>query len=334
MNIYNLLKINLLIRNPRVKLLGLWLLNVLNKRTLAIFLDPVLACNLRCKMCYFSDKEKRANFKGKFTDEDLELLSKSLFPSALKLQIGCGAEPTLYPNIEKIITLGKQYRVPFVSLTTNANLLTQEKINAFSNAGLDEFIISLHGVTRATYEEFMVGSDYNSFIKNISFIGQAKKQNPNLKLRVNYTFNQDNFDEIKDIFSLFNDVQIDVLQLRPINNIGNSAYQNFDLSPLKDKYNVVIEGVKQEAKLRTTTLLCNDSLTENNIETENINAIISSYTYCYASPRACWRDDFDFRKETFPQWSKRTHWKTKIFKNVFRSKKYFEHSKTLKYSVY
>jgi MoaA/NifB/PqqE/SkfB family radical SAM enzyme len=285
-------------------------------------------------MCYFSDEAKRSTLKGKFTDEELALFAKSLFPNALKLQIGCGAEPTLYSNLEKIILLGKQYKIPFISVTTNTILLTQEKINAYAAAGLNEFIISLHGVTRTTYEEFMVGANYDTFIKNISLIGDAKKQYPNLKLRVNYTFNQDNFDEIKDIFSLFRDVQIDVLQLRPINNIGNSAYKNFDLTPLENKYNILIEQIKNEAQLRKTILLCNDILTAGNPKNESTNGFLTPYTYCYASPKTCWHDGFDFRKETYSQWSKRTHWKTEILKNVFRNKKHFECSRALKYSVY
>jgi len=334
MNFYNLLKINSLIKNFRIKFLGLWLLNVLNKRTLAIFLDPMLACNLRCVMCHFSDNKKRANLKGKFTDKDLELFAKSLFPNALKLQIGCGAEPTLYPNVEKIIMLAKHYQIPFISLTTNVILLTAEKINAYANAGLDEFIISLHGVRKETYESFMVGANHDIFVKNITLIGETKKQNPNLQLRVNYTFNQDNFDEIKDIFSLFENTKIDVLQLRPISNMGDTVYQNFDLSPLKNKYSTFIEQIKYEAKLRGTTLLCNDNLIPNNSETENTNSFLMPYTSCYASPKACWYDSFDFREETFRKWSKRTHWKMKIFRNIFRSKTYFKQSKALKYSVY
>jgi hypothetical protein len=40
----------------------------LNRRYLAVNLDPVLACNLRCKMCYFTDADyvkdlKRANLR-------------------------------------------------------------------------------------------------------------------------------------------------------------------------------------------------------------------------------------------------------------------------------
>lgn len=57
MNIYKILKLNNLIKNHRIKFFGLWLLNVANQRYLSIQFDPVLACNLKCKMCYFTDKE-------------------------------------------------------------------------------------------------------------------------------------------------------------------------------------------------------------------------------------------------------------------------------------
>ena len=57
MDVYKLLKLNRKIKNYRIKFIAIWLLHVLNKRYLAVNLDPVLACNLRCKMCYFTDKE-------------------------------------------------------------------------------------------------------------------------------------------------------------------------------------------------------------------------------------------------------------------------------------
>lgn len=93
MDIYKLLKFNHAIKSHRIKFFGLWLLSVLNKRYLAIQFDPVLACNLRCKMCYFTDDEYvRTNMKGIFKENDLEELAKVNFKNALKLQIGCGAD--------------------------------------------------------------------------------------------------------------------------------------------------------------------------------------------------------------------------------------------------
>src|SRR4051812_28099350 len=148
MNIYKLLKLNNYIKSHRIKFLGLWLLNVLDKRYLAIQFDPVLACNLRCKMCYFTDDAYvRANMKGIFQEKDLEDLAKVNFKNALKLQIGCGAEPTLFKHNTKLIEIAKNHKVPYISMVTNGNLLEQQDIADFATAGLNEFILSMHGVT-------------------------------------------------------------------------------------------------------------------------------------------------------------------------------------------
>ena len=128
MNIYKLLQLNRRIKSHRIKFLGLYLLHKFNRRYLAVNLDPVMACNLRCKMCYFTDKDYVKTLKGQFKEEELSQVAKAVFSRALKLQIGCGTEPTLYKNLVRIVELGKQYNVPYISLTTNANLLNEEKI--------------------------------------------------------------------------------------------------------------------------------------------------------------------------------------------------------------
>ena len=96
MNIYKLLQLNRKIKNHRIKFLGLYLLHRFNQRYLAVNLDPVMACNLRCKMCYFTDADYVKTLKGQFKEEELNQVAKTIFNRALKLQIGCGTEPTLY----------------------------------------------------------------------------------------------------------------------------------------------------------------------------------------------------------------------------------------------
>lgn len=123
MNYYRLLTINKLISNPRLKLLGVWLLHQFNRRYLAVYFDPVMACNLRCKMCYFTDDAYVKKLKDIFKKEDLPVLATAFFKRAIKLQIGCGTEPTLYPHIGEIIKQAKRHEVPYISMTTNANLI-------------------------------------------------------------------------------------------------------------------------------------------------------------------------------------------------------------------
>ncbi|NQY05456.1 MAG: radical SAM protein, partial [Flavobacteriaceae bacterium] len=147
MKYYNLIKLNRFIKSHRIKFLGLYGLHLLGRRYLAVHLDPVNACNLRCKMCYFTDKDYVKKLKGIIPPEEIAFLGNSFFKRAVKLQIGCGTEPTLYKELGKIIKEAKKHEVPYVSITTNANLIKEEELRDWAASGLSEITVSLHGVT-------------------------------------------------------------------------------------------------------------------------------------------------------------------------------------------
>lgn len=341
MDIYKILKLNNYIKNHRIKFLGLWLLSVLNKRYLAIQLDPVLACNLRCKMCYFTDEEYvRNNMKGIFKEENMEEIANAIFKNALKLQIGCGAEPTLFKHNTTLIEIAKKHRVPYISMITNGNLLEPEDISSFANAGLNEFILSLHGVTKQTYEDLMDKGNYEKFHSVLQSISEQKKTNPKLRLRINYTFNQDNFHELKDFFKVYDRYAIDIIQLRPIDKIGETTYNEFSLKKIESDYFEISDFLKTEAQKRKITLLYPQSICRNETEslkvkTENDSSYLIPYTYCYVSPKYFWKDDFDWKKETFSNWKKRNNWNMTLLKNAFNSKKKLDETNRnmLNYSV-
>ena len=80
MNIYHLIKMMAGNRMPAsLKIFGLWGMHVSRRRLLGLYLDPVLACNLRCRMCYFSDEaQRKARFNGHvFQKEDLDKVERA-----------------------------------------------------------------------------------------------------------------------------------------------------------------------------------------------------------------------------------------------------------------
>jgi len=318
MNVYRLLKINKAIKNPRIKFLGIATLHKMNKRYLALNFDPVMACNLRCKMCYFTDAEYVRSHKGLFPKEDLDRLAEILFPRALKLQVGCGTEPTMYKDLSKIFELGKKYNVPHISITTNANLLTREKVHEWVSNGLKEFTISLHGVHKDSYEHFMGKASYEKFHEAMDYINDARKINPGLILRVNYTFNKDNFAELKDFFEVFGKYNINVLQVRPIKDMGNTEYHNLDLTRLENVYNETLLQISAECKKQNITLLATSSF-KNLMGDSDVASVIFRETYCYIRPGYVWRDDFDWKNETFNQYSKRKKLVLGLIKTAFSS---------------
>jgi len=318
MDIYKLLQLNRKIKSHRIKFLGLYLLHTFNKRYLAVNFDPVMACNLRCKMCYFTDADYVKTLKGQFNDADLNAVAQTIFKRALKLQIGCGTEPTLYKNLVDIVALGKQYNVPYISITTNANLLTEEKIEALLKAGLNEFTISLHGVTKESYEGFMKKASYEKFHKAFNAFKKLKATY-DFKVRINYTFNKDNFYELSEFFNHFDPKSFDILQIRPIQKIGNTEYNDFDISSLIADYPKLISNIRNTCLDHNITLMAPNTI--GNLSDENQSSFIFDYTFCYVSPQEFWKPNFNWRHETFNAYSKRIGWGKTLLSNVFKSKK-------------
>jgi len=317
MNIYQLLKLNRVIKNHRLKFFGLYVLHKLNMRYLAVNLDPVMACNLRCKMCYFTDADYVKTLKGQLKDDEVDRIADVIFKRALKLQIGCGTEPTLYKDLTRIVTLGKTYDVPYISLTTNANLLTEEKIKELIEAGLDEFTISLHGVEKASYENFMKKGSYEKFHDVFNAFKKFKAEY-DFKVRINYTFNKDNFYELDSFFDHFDGKSFDILQIRPIQNIGNTEYNDFDLEPLRKDYPALIKRIRNNCKLNNITLLASSEIPQKN--EVNASSFIFDYTFCYISPDKFWKPDFNWQTESFNDFSKKIGWSSLLWQNIFKSK--------------
>jgi len=317
--IYRILKLNTWIRNKRIKLFGIWTFHVLGKRYIGIFLDPVLACNFRCQMCYFSNAEKRKSYKGILQYEEIKQIASALFHRALKLQIGCGAEPTLHKDLTHIIALGKQYHIPYISLTTNGSLLTKDSLEEMIQAGLNEITLSAHGLTKETYERFMVNGSFETFKQLLATLSEIKKQYPEFQIRINYTINKDNLDELSYLWDVVGE-NIDVLQLRPIQNIGESEYTDFSLSDICDKYDTIlvplIESCRQKGIICIAPEKENILVIENKEETDQ--SLVDA-TYCYVSPRGCWKDGFDYTSDTFESFAKKQKLGKKLLQSVWRA---------------
>ena len=329
--VYRLLKWNRYIRSRRLKNFGIFVLHLLGRRYMAVFLDPVLGCNLRCKMCYFSNPEYRKRMKGTLRPDELRRIADAFFHRTLKLQIGCGAEPSLFPHNTDLIRMAKQYKVPYISMTTNANLFTDKDLWDFVIAGLDEITLSLHGVTRESYEYFMTGASFDAFCKTMATLTEIKKAHPRFKVRINYTVNQDNMSELALFFDIFGRYAIDILQIRPIQKIGKSEYDTFSWDELYRSYDEVIRKVRDESARHGVVCIAPE---KTDLQSAAANESVVEATYCYIAPRYTWYKDFDLNADSFESYSKRTKRTKTLFNNIFKkSQSDASYRNKLNYSV-
>lgn len=342
MNVYKVLKLvsgNSL--PPSLKLFGLWGMHIAGRRTLGVFLDPVLACNLRCRMCYFSDPDKRAAMRGHVTERQIQQFQKALFHRALKLQIGCGAEPTLYPGLVDLVEMGKKSGIPYISLTTNGQLIASGKVDLMSlvEAGLNELTISLHGTDKDTYEYLMPGADFALLIKLIENIAQVKSKHPDFALRVNFTVNSMNVDNLSSdrFWRLWDKCTPDIIQLRPVQNIGESDWKDFDYTVIKEKYADTIGAMVEQCRQRNIRCIAPsfDQIDMVDDIQDSVSSIIEDFSYCYISPDSCYKKDFDSAIDSYESYHKRHHTSRRLLANVFgmRKSRNRKTSKKLNYRV-
>ena len=325
MNIYQLLHRFSRLGGSRMKLTALWLMHITRRRYVGVFIDTVLACNYRCRMCYFSNEEERKRRRGKLTSDQIDHIARSIFHRAIKLQIGCGAEPTMDPEgALSLVKQGKQHGVPYIAMTSNGVRLTYEQLLTLVEAGLDELTISLHGIYRETYENLMgPTADFDAFLNLLQSIKRVKAQYPAFNVRVNYTMNADNVEELADFDKLFADIPINQLQLRPVRKIGDSAYTNFDLTLVSACLETVIRPMAERCRKRGIVVLFPEQINidrfEGNTTASPRENLIPLFTYINITPRSYPRHDIHFESERYEDYSKRRHLGYRIFKGIFAS---------------
>lgn len=326
--VYRLLKYNRLVKNHRVKFAALLVADILKFRYLSVRLDPVIDCNIRCQMCRFSNEDWRKSNYGILKKEEIDRIAEMLFPKAIQLVIGCEAEPTLYKNYIDILTTAKNYGVPYVSIVTNAQLLTAEHVGRMITHKLDELIISTHGVKKETYEKLMVRASFDKLLEVLETIKSVKKQRNSSTpvLRINYTVNQENLEELKDFFAVFSGFDAKVLQVRPIVDLGNIAYPHKDLSNTLSEYSKVIGQLAAECKERGVIFLANTA--DPTFSSASAAASISDEVLRYVSPHRFWKDDFNWRNESYRTYCKRIGWRWHLIKSMLTSAKNLDKWKT------
>ena len=311
----SLVRLNRAIKNNSIKFFAVYMADVLGLRHTMVRFDPISACNLRCQMCYFSDPQWVQANRGKFSQEEIEKIAREFFPRALQVYIGCSMEPTVYKDFPSIVKMASTYGVPFISMISNGQLITEAHLNQLIDYGLKELTLSTHGVRKETYERLMVNASYDKFLTLLSSLKRLKqaKGSSTPRLRLNYTVNPDNLAELQNLFDVFGEFEVDTLQVRPIIDLGNVAYTNKDMTPFLTRYNEVLESLAKECIRRGTHLLFNRW--DPTYATPNTYApVYTEGVVRFVRPGKVWADGFKIMEESYEAFSKRSGFRERMLR--------------------
>ena len=322
MNLYRLLKIVTKIKSPRIKLFGLWGMHLFRRRYIGVFLDPVMACNLRCRMCYMSAGDNNVGASKNVTMDEaaLSYIAETFFPHALKLQIGCATEPTLYKSLPNIVSEANKRGVPYISITTNGQLLTEPLLYDMIRNGLNEVTLSVHGFDKDIYEDMMRGARFDRFLSLLSTLKKAKNDYPEFKLRINYVINNDNVESLGKMFDVLDGLIPDVIQLRPIQKLGDSSYNDFSHDKIISKYEKIIVPIVDRCRKEGTICLAPslDNLGKYTGEYDPMADYLEKATYYYLSPEGSNKKGLRWLEDSFREYHKREKTAQKMWKAIWR----------------
>lgn len=155
-------------------------------------------CNLKCVMCpYHSKTLKSTHTTDFFTGnkamswEMMEKLAIECGEQGIPILIGSVEEPLLHPKIIDFVQLCRQQGVPRVHITTNGQLLDENRAIALLKAGLTSIDISIDAAEPDTYLRVR-GANLNRVETNVmNFLRQRDRARIPCEVRTSFVRNQD-----------------------------------------------------------------------------------------------------------------------------------------------
>lgn len=130
-------------------------------------IETIRVCNSRCTFCAVDQWDKSETHMSDYLFDKIveEMSDHSDWIRMVALQRA--GEPLLDKKLFARVKAMKDIGLPFVTTSTNASLLDEEKGTKLLEAGIDEVMISIDSVVKEEYEKIRIGLDFDVVEANI-----------------------------------------------------------------------------------------------------------------------------------------------------------------------
>ncbi len=153
-------------------------LKILEEYPPNIQIEPTSMCNLRCIMCYQSDKSFSSKSAGFMGYMKLDLFKKVVDEIEGKIEgvtFASRGEPTLHKQLDEFL---KYCEGKFLGLklNTNATLLDEKKINLLLSSDLQTLVLSIDEKNKENYEKIRVNAKFEKIMQNLELLKNIREK--------------------------------------------------------------------------------------------------------------------------------------------------------------
>jgi sulfatase maturation enzyme AslB (radical SAM superfamily) len=153
-----------------------------------IYVEPTNACNLNCRTCVrHAWGEPEGFMKWSTHEAAIDALRGAISGIGGTVALMGLGEPLLHPRFLDMVRLAKQ-RGLRVEVTTNALLLTPGLTHGLLNAGLDQLVVSIDGVSAESFGRARSGASLDKVITNVRGLHDRRGPNYGSSIRIGIEF--------------------------------------------------------------------------------------------------------------------------------------------------
>lgn len=180
----------------------------------SLSIEPTTACNLACPECP-SGLKQFSRPTGKLNLELNEKILEQVKSTVFYINYYFQGEPFIHPQFLDLIRAAKKAKI-YTATSTNAHFIDMKKALEIVDSGLDRLIISIDGMTQASYEQYRINGQLSKVIEASTFLVKAKRERNSSTPYLIFQFLavKPNEKEIPAVFSLAKEIGIDEVRIK------------------------------------------------------------------------------------------------------------------------
>ncbi|MDR5171640.1 pyrroloquinoline quinone biosynthesis protein PqqE [Methylobacillus flagellatus] len=199
-----------------------------NTQPLWLLAEVTYRCPLHCAFCYNPTDYDKHTKNELSTEQWIQALRDARKLGALQLGIS-GGEPLLRDDIEEIIAEASSLGY-YTNLITSGVGLTEKRISAFKEGGLDHIQLSMHDITEEI-NNFITGTRTFELKKKVAAMIKAH----GYPMVLNVVIHRFNIKHVKEILEMAEALGADFVELANTQYYGWSLVNRSQLMPTKEQ---------------------------------------------------------------------------------------------------
>lgn len=193
-------------------------------RFLSVFMDQNNRCNLKCRMCGFSDARVDAVPKYDMPAALFAKIAAEILPRASYVCLSIMTEPFMTRAFPERLACVRDAGVPFSDIITNGTLLDDAKIEKILDAEITRLTFSIDGGTKEIFEAIRTGARFETVLANVRLF-QMMRASRGTKLRINHVLSEPNIDHFGRFLDLVEEIAPEEIAVRTVSRMSDAEIQ-------------------------------------------------------------------------------------------------------------